>query len=77
MTRPAYDPAKTYRFKSTAFPFEAETELPDSAGVTTLLTEVAKIPRKGYSVTGENVTPAGSYLGETEIVAYTEVEATP
>jgi hypothetical protein len=38
MTRPAYDPAKTYRFKATAFPFEAEETLPDSAGVTTLLT---------------------------------------
>jgi len=38
--------------------------------------EVAKIPRKGYNVTGENVTPGGEYLGEMEIVAYTEVEAT-
>jgi len=38
--------------------------------------EVEKIPRKGYKVTGENVTPGGDYLGETEIVAYTEVEVT-
>jgi hypothetical protein len=39
--------------------------------------EVVKVPRKGYKVTGENVTPGGDYLGETEIVAYTEVEVTP
>ena len=39
--------------------------------------EVIKIPRKGYQVTGENVTPGGDYLGEEEIVAYTEVAVTP
>jgi len=44
--------------------------------VDAITVEVVKIPRKGYRVTGENVTPGGEYLGEMEIVAYTEVEAT-
>ena len=28
MTRPAFDPAKTYRFKADAFPFEAAAKVP-------------------------------------------------
>lgn len=49
----------------------------DTPGTETLLTEVAKIPRQGYLVTGENVTVDGDYTGETETVKYVTVEAAP